>query len=151
MKELDYPFNPEEILKNKKSIKRQLLEKNTNFSEKNIAILGGVTTNDIKSVLELFLLNNGIKPNFYESQYNRFFEDGMFENEELKEFKPDIIYLCTSIRNIVDFPDISDDKAIIEQKLDGCYGKFEKISQIWDKIESKYGRGVFQVGNLKEV
>lgn len=28
--------------------------------------------------------------------------------------------------------------------------KFEKISQIWDKIESKYGRGVFQVGNLKE-
>lgn len=141
MKELDYPFNPEEILKNKKSIKRQLLVKNTNFSKKNIAILGGVMTNDIKSVLELFLLNNGIKPNFYESQYNRFFEDGMFENEELKEFKPDIIYLCTSIRNIVDFPDISDDKAIIEQKLDGCYEKFEKI---WSNLSEKYHCPIIQ-------
>ena len=30
-------------------------------------------------------------------------------------------------------------------------GKFEKISQIWDKIESRYGQGVFQVGNLKTI
>lgn len=27
--------------------------------------------------------------------------------------------------------------------------KFEKISQIWDKIEAQYGQGVFQVGNLQ--
>lgn len=27
--------------------------------------------------------------------------------------------------------------------------KYERISQIWDKIESQYGRGIFQVGNLQ--
>lgn len=27
-------------------------------------------------------------------------------------------------------------------------GKFERISQIWDKVESQYGRGMFQVGCL---
>lgn len=29
--------------------------------------------------------------------------------------------------------------------------KYERISQIWDKIETQYGRGVFQVGNLQTV
>ncbi len=29
--------------------------------------------------------------------------------------------------------------------------KFERISQIWDKIEAQYGRGVFQVGNLQMI
>ncbi len=27
--------------------------------------------------------------------------------------------------------------------------KYERISKIWDKVESQYGRGMFQVGNLK--
>lgn len=141
MKELNYPFKPENILKNKKSIKLKLLDSNNNFTEKNIAILGGVTTNDIKSVLELFLLNNGIKPNFYESEYNKFFEDSVFENEELKEFKPDIIYLCTSIKNLVDLPEITDDKATVNQKLENCYKKFEKI---WTNLSEKYHCSIIQ-------
>ena len=58
MKELEYPFDNEYILKKKKSLKKQLLE-NDNFIEKNIAILGGSTTSDIKLILELFLLNQG--------------------------------------------------------------------------------------------
>lgn len=35
-----------------------------NLIEKHIAILGGSTTHDIKEMLELFLLNYGIKPVF---------------------------------------------------------------------------------------
>lgn len=27
--------------------------------------------------------------------------------------------------------------------------RYEKISQIWDKVEAQYGRGIFQVGNLQ--
>ena len=61
--ELTYPFNAEYILKKKKSLKRELLEnKASNFIEKRISILGGCTTQDIKLILELFLLSNGIKP-----------------------------------------------------------------------------------------
>ena len=105
MKELNYPFDPEWVLKKKKSIKRQLLEdENASYINKKIAILGGQTTNDIKNILELFLLNYGIRPTFYESEYNMYYEDGMFSNPELEEFAPDLVFICTCIRNITNWP-----------------------------------------------
>ncbi len=76
---LVYPRNNQLIVRKKKSIKRELLAQN-NFIEKNIAILGGSTTNDVKDILELFLLNNGIKLNFYQSKFGQYWEDVMFEN-----------------------------------------------------------------------
>lgn len=100
MKELNYPFDADFILKKKKSLKKILLENSSKYIEKKIAILGGQTTQNIKLMLELFLLNYGIKPIFYESEYNQYYEDGFFPNEELEAFTPDIIYVCTCIRNI---------------------------------------------------
>lgn len=54
MNELQYPFDPQQILKKRKSIKKELLNKSGLITEK-IAILGGSTTHDIKDILELFL------------------------------------------------------------------------------------------------
>ena len=67
MKELTYPFDENYILSKKKKIKKELLESGNGFTDTRIAILGGSTTNDIKLVMELFLLCYGIKPSFYES------------------------------------------------------------------------------------
>ena len=90
MKELNYPFDPDYVLKKKKSLRRQMLaDDSANYIDKKIAILGGETTQDIKLMLELFLLNYGIRPAFYESEYNMYYEDGMFPNPELEEFAPD--------------------------------------------------------------
>ena len=101
MRELEYPFDAELLLKKKKFLKRQLLEvQDINWIDKKIAILGGQTTQNIKLMLEVFLLNYGIRSVFYESEYNMYYEDGMFPNPELEEFAPDIIYVCTCIRNI---------------------------------------------------
>ena len=100
MKELEYPFDGEYILKKKKSIKRTLIENKQKRIHVKIAVLGGSTTNDIKLVLELFLLNYGLEPEFYESEYDQFYEDVMFDNEKLRTFQPDIIYIHTSGRNI---------------------------------------------------
>lgn len=73
MRELKYPFDAEKIIKKKKSIKRNLLEDSSKiFIEKKIAILGGETTENIKLILEIFLLNYGIKPYFYEVEVNLF-------------------------------------------------------------------------------
>lgn len=55
MKELEYPFDSNAIIKKKKSIKKELLAgADRTFTEKKIAILGGQTTQNIKLVLELF-------------------------------------------------------------------------------------------------
>lgn len=142
MKELEYPFDAEKILNKKKSLRRLLLKDSLKtFVEKKIAILGGETTQNIKLILELFLLNYGIKPLFYESEYNRYYEDGMFPNPELEVFAPDIIYVCTCIRNISDFPNLADSNEAVEQKLETVSAKFQGL---WKHLTEKYRCPIIQ-------
>lgn len=142
MKVLEYPFDSELLVRKKKSIKKQLLEDTTiKRIEKKIAILGGETTQDIKLILELFLLNYGIKPTFYESEYNQWYEDGMFPNSELKYFEPDIVYICTCIRNIPRFPLISDTPESVAQEAGNI---FEKFRGLWQHISEEYQCPIIQ-------
>ena len=138
LKELLYPFDPNYILENKRKIKKALLEERNGFVEKKIAILGGYTTSAIKQIMELFLLNNGIKVSFYESEYNKFYEDAMFENEELKAFAPDIVYVCTSNRNITRYPSLADDADVLLES------EFEKYQGIWKSLKEKYNCPIIQ-------
>ena len=138
LKELIYPFDPNYILENKRKLKKQLLEDSNSFVEKKIAILGGSTTSAIRQMMELFLLNNGIKPSFYESEYNKFYEDAMFDNEELRSFAPDIIYVCTTNRNITKYPDMNSD---VDALLNNEY---EKYNGIWKSLKEKYNCPVIQ-------
>lgn len=65
MKDLEYPFDAEGIIRKKKHILKQLLvDESKEYIKKKIAILGGATTQNIRLVLELFLLNYGIKTSF---------------------------------------------------------------------------------------
>lgn len=129
--ELQYPFDSEFILKKSKSLKRRLLEENTARIKKKIAVLGGSTTHDVVRILELFLLNQGIEPEFYESEYGMYWEDAMFGNEELNAFAPDMIYIHTSLRNLRSFPEPSDSREEVEEKLAAEYGRFETM---WEKL-----------------
>ena len=142
MKELKYPFDAEELLKKKKTIKKQLLTDNTiNYIEKKIAILGGETTQNIKLMLEIFLLNYGIKPIFYESEYNQYYEDGMFPNPQLEDFSPDIIYICTCVRNISEFPNVSDSRDLVDSKRQNV---IEKFRGLWETLEDRYHCPIIQ-------
>lgn len=142
MKELEYPFNPEWMLKKKRSIKKTLLaDQAGGLMNKKIAILGGQTTHDIKQMLELFLLNYGIEPTFYESEYNQYYEDGMFPNPELEEFAPDLIYVCTCIRNIAQFPAMGDSAQSVNEKLDNVVNKFWGL---WDSLAQRYHCPIIQ-------
>ena len=142
MRELEYPFDAKELLRRKKSLRKCLLEApGEAFLEKKIAILGGQTTRDIALMLELFLLNQGIKPRFYESEYNQFYEDGMFPNPALEAFAPDLIYVCTCIRNIPNLPPPDDDAGAVERKLDAAYEKFRGL---WDHLTETYRCPIIQ-------
>lgn len=141
MKILEYPFDSEYILKKKKAIKKELLLKDIKFLKKNVAILGGSTTNDIKLVLELFLLNYGIQPTFYESEYNQFWQDATFKNTELEEFKPDIIFIHTTNRNIINYPSLADNFEEVCNLLNKEYEKFEKM---WNTLFESYHCPIIQ-------
>lgn len=140
-KALNYPFDGGYLLKKKKSIKRNLLADGTPRIEKKIAVLGGSTTNDIVDMLELFLLADGIKPAFYQSEYNRYWQDAVFPNPELEEFSPDIIFIHTGIRNITAFPDINCNKSDADALLSS---QTEHFKAMWQAIKEKYGCPIIQ-------
>ena len=141
MNELEYPFDSEYIIKKRKSIKRKLLADGSKRLKKKIAVFGGSTTSDIVVYLELFLLNNGIEPEFYESEYAQYWQDAMFPGDELIEFAPDIVFIHTTNRNISNFPLMTDDKSRVENLLESEYGKFE---QMWEKISETYHCPIIQ-------
>ena len=137
---LRHPLNVKEILRKRKSIKRELLSKENSFIEKNVAILGGSTTSEIKNILELFLLDSGVKPKFYESEYNKYYEDALFGNEILDDFNPDIIYIHTTNKNITRYPSFKDDDKDIENLI---ANEIEKFRSIWNSL-SRYNCAIIQ-------
>lgn len=143
MKELEYPFDPDEIIRKRKSLRRELLAEEGASArlKKNIAVLGGSTTANVVQVLDLFLLHHGIEGKFYESEYDKYYEDAMFGNPELDSFQPDVIYIHTGIHNIKAFPKPSDNAAQVQTKLDAEFGRFQAM---WKKLEETHGCAVIQ-------
>ena len=141
MQELEYPFDNEWILKKAKSIKKTLLSERQDRIRKKIAVLGGSTTHDIIKILELFLLNYGIEPEFYESEYGQYWQDAMFENAELRAFSPDIIYIHTSNRNILNYPKVGDSR----EKTDALLNEtFEHFRVMWEHLREVFGCPIIQ-------
>ncbi|MBP3813145.1 MAG: HAD family hydrolase [Butyrivibrio sp.] len=141
MKELEYPFDSSYIMKKAKGLKKALLSDGTERIHKKIAVLGGSTTHDIIKVLELFLLNYGIEPEFYESEYGQYWQDAMFPDEKLRTFSPDIIFVHTSNRNILSYPTMGDDKETVDAKLSKVYDHFETM---WKKLMETYHCPIIQ-------
>jgi len=142
LKELLYPFDSAFLLKNRKKIKRQLLSDKTQRIKKKIAVLGGSTTNDIVSMLDIFMLDAGIECEFYSSEYNKYWEDAVFPNQELAEFAPDIVYIHTSVRNITEYDfDMGMSADEMDILLEKQFGRFR---QMWESISEKYSCPVIQ-------
>lgn len=137
-----YPYDNSLILQKQKSIRRELLDRDgINYTEKRIAILGGSTIEVIENILEIFLLYSYIRPVFYKSEYNKYYEDAVFTNEELDDFKPEIIIIFTSMINIIEKPDLYDSNENINRKITAEYGRFK---QIWTSLTEKYNAIIIQ-------
>ena len=141
MDALNYPIDSKTLLRKKIKIKKELKAQNCNFTIKRIAVLGGSTTNEIVDQLELFLLNYGIEPEFYQSEYAQFWQDAVFGNEELNEFKPDIIFIHTNWRNITSFPTTSDTISDVETRL---VNEYKRLVTMWEKIAERYQCPIIQ-------
>ena len=142
MRELNFPFDGKDIIRRRLALRKQLLADGCVRVKKRIAVLGGSTTNHIVSALELFLLNFGIEPEFYLSEYNKFYEDAVFGNPELDSFDPDIIYIHTTSRNLTMLPESPAETAeIVEKKLNDQFAYFK---QVWDSLKQHFSCPVIQ-------
>jgi FkbH-like protein len=134
------PTSLADILRKRQTLKKELL-KQTNLVPTRIAILGGSTTAEVRSMLELFLLAHGIQPTFYESGYNRYCEDILFENPDLWSFKPEIVFLHTTWQNVSQFPELLESETEVENRVRREMARFESL---WEKIHTTLGALIIQ-------
>lgn len=92
-------------------------------------------------MLEIFLLAHGIRPEFYESGYNRYREEVLFESPNLWNFRPDIVFIHTTWQNASEFPELTDGEAESEERVRREMARFEPV---WQKIHNDLGALVIQ-------
>ena len=138
---LTYPFDVAMLRKKQKAIRRELLEQDVVLLEKRIAILGGSTTNMFRDFLELFLLDAGVKPIFYESEYAQYYEEAVFQNDALSEFAPDIIFVFTTSVNLKEQPNAFETREEAEARINREYTRYQSI---WDGLAARYHAVIIQ-------
>ena len=131
MKELEYPFDGAFIIANRKKIRKKLLGSGIDFLNKRIAILGASTTKSIVDILDLFLLQNGIKGEYYESEYGRYYEESVFPNERLN----------TTSRNVDHYPSLSNSEDEVDLLMEA---EKEKLKACWEGISQQYRCPIIQ-------
>ena len=103
--------------------------------------MAGSTANAVADQLELFLLNYGLEPTFYLSEYGQYWQDAMFPPAELTSFKPDLIYIHTTNRNISRYPAVTDSR---EEATEAVEGEFMRYKQMWESLKERFGCPIIQ-------
>jgi len=123
----------EMLIRKRKSLRRELLKK-PNLLDVRVAILGGSTTNEVTDFLEVLLLEKGIRPIFYQSEYNRYFEEAVVDPSQLIKFRPDIVYLHTSSANIQNFPPLNASELDLDEYVSLERARF---TAIWNSLREQ--------------
>ncbi len=128
------------LLRQRKSLYRDLQQR-PNLLKVRIAIVGGSTTNEVADLLELLLLDQGIQPIFYQSEYNQYFEDTVIDPSRIVKFQPDVVYIFTSSVNIQNFPPFD----ASESDLSDCVSAEKmRFAAIWESLRERIGCVVIQ-------
>jgi FkbH-like protein len=130
----------DDILVKRKALRRQLLA-TEGLQEVRIAVLGGSTTGEIVNFLELLLLSQGFRPTFHEADYGRFYEDAVHHPQALVDFKPDLVYVHTSCRNVIHAPPMNCTEGELAASVEAELGRYREI---WDALDRNLGCQIIQ-------
>ncbi|MDD5462117.1 MAG: HAD-IIIC family phosphatase [Methylococcales bacterium] len=136
---LEYPFDIGVLMRKRRALRTEL-SRRTAAIDVRIALLGGSTTNELRDFLELFLLDTGIRPVFYESQYNKYEEDVLVDDGLLRSFAPQIAVVHTTWVN-ARLPDPLAPEVEVDARLSAELARFEAI---WTKLIDDLGCTVIQ-------
>ena len=130
----------DQVLRSRKRLRRELLE-SPGLRPIRVAVLGGTTTNELVDLLELLLLSDGFAPAFYQSEYNRFYEDATLDVGRLRDFAPDVVYLHTHVLNISRFPAPSYGESELDAHVSDELNRFRHI---WESLHTNLGCQIIQ-------
>ena len=133
MTSVRYPLDTALTVRKRKQLKREL-QTQPGLLDVRVAVLGGATTSELVGSLDVLLLSRGIRASFYESQYNRFYEDAVVDTSALVEFQPDIVYVCTTCRNAKNFPPLLNSEEQVDAALQAELARFRSV---WESLERR--------------
>ena len=129
----------QELLRSKSKLRRQL--QNHFCQDLRIAVLCGSTVNEMIELAELFLLVEGFQCTFYQSEYNKFYEEAVLDPERIVNFRPDIVYVHTSCMNLQGWPPLSATEADHEAFV---AAEFSRFQQIWHSLQQNVSCQIIQ-------
>ncbi|MBR3602268.1 MAG: HAD family hydrolase [Lachnospiraceae bacterium] len=106
-----------------------------------IAVLGSYSIQHFVSVLRFLLHEEGIDANIYEGEYDGILMDVLNDDSDLYEFKPSMVILLPSIKDIKEFPVLGSDADAVEQLADK---QVQLYQGIWSKLETSLGCQILQ-------
>jgi FkbH-like protein len=130
----------DDIFRKRKALRRQLAAVE-GLHPIRIAVLGGSTTNEVTDHWELYLLQSGFAPVFHQSEYGRYYEDAVLDPAGLIAFKPDIVYIHTSCRNVQTPPPANCPEADFQSYVNAELARFQRI---WQAIEQNTSAQIIQ-------
>jgi FkbH-like protein len=130
----------DELVTRRRGLRRRLAQ-GEHLKPIRIAVLGGSTTNEVVDLWELWLLEAGFRAEFYQSEYGRYQVEAVHDTAALVEFKPDLVYVHTSVGAIERFPPL---QATDEEVAEAVKQELRRFEAIWDSLEEKLGCVVIQ-------
>jgi FkbH-like protein len=118
------------LLRSGKRLRRQLREA-PGLRPLRIAVLGGTTTSEVVDLLETLLLADGFDPTFYQSEYNRYYEDATLDVDRIGAFQPDLVYISTHVKNLTHLPTASTSAQELASRV---ANEMSRYRHIWDSI-----------------
>ena len=129
-----------DLLIKRKALKRRLSTRE-DLHPLRIAVLGGTTTAEFVDLLELWLLDSGFRPTVHQSEFGRFYTDAVHDSATLQAFRPDLVYLHTSVYNLQSFPPVHATEDCFHQAVEAELARFREI---WTSLERNLGCTVIQ-------
>ncbi|MDB4969844.1 MAG: FkbH like protein, partial [Myxococcales bacterium] len=130
----------DQILRSRKRLRRELAAA-PSLRPLRVAVLGGPTTVEVVELLELLLLSDGFAPTFYQSEYNKFYEDATLDVARVAEFKPDLVWVHTQVLNVSRFPAPGFSEADLDARV---AEELDRFGRMWESIHAHVGCQIIQ-------
>jgi FkbH-like protein len=106
-----------------------------------IAILSNQTADQLKQAMELFLFSSGISASFYKPDFGVLRQEILDPTSALYEFKPKILFLATTWRDLGHLPAPGDSRDRVDQHLENELADWR---QLWQTAHDRLGCQILQ-------
>lgn len=104
-------------------------------------MLGGFTTHQLVTLLELYLRAGRVEPEIYEADYGTFRQELLDPTSALHEFRPEFIILATSWRDLGHRPELGDDRDEVRRKVEA---ELADWGRLWHVAHDRLGCQIIQ-------